>query len=85
MKSDKEKNDFYEETKHRGCLQECSQILMPPGLYTGDRLPGDKKRSIPCGTDPENSKNFFCYYQLLAGSLPAATSSATFCCSCLIF
>lgn len=59
MKSDKEKNDFYEETKHRGCLQECSQILMPPGLYTGDRLPGDKKRSIPCGTDPENSKIFF--------------------------
>lgn len=85
MKSDKEKNDFYEETKHRGCLQECSQILMPPGLYTGDRLPGDKKKIHTLRYRSGKFKNFFCYYQLLAGSLPAATSSATFCCSCLIF
>ena len=84
MKSDKEKNDFYEETKHRGCLQECSQILYPPVYIRGTAYRETKKDPYPA-VQIRKIQKFFCYYQLLAGSLPAATSSATFCCSCLIF
>ena len=60
MKSDKEKKRFLrgDETQRLSAGVQPDSYA-PRFIYGGPPTGRQKKRSIPCGTDPENSKIFF--------------------------